>query len=206
MTGSGKSDILKNLQYLGQQVINLEELACHKGSVFGNLGMNSQPTNEQFENSLFEQWKKFDLNKSIWIEDESSKIGNIQIPQELFNKMQSAPVIEIFSTKTDRITRIIEEYGGFDKESLILSIKKIQKHFGGLNTRQTIEAVEKGDLPDAAGRLLNYYDKAYQKTQSKRQSEVYKFVLKHADMKKNAEEIMKFAQSIYVGSFFTELS
>jgi tRNA 2-selenouridine synthase len=206
MTGSGKSEILKHLQHLGQQVINLEELACHKGSVFGYLGMMPQPTNEQFENTLFEQWNRFDLDKPIWIEDESSKIGNIQVPQELYNTMLCAPVIEILSTSTERLNRIIKEYGGFNKELLILSIQKIQKHFGGLNTRQTIEAVEKGDLQTAAGKLLNYYDKAYQKTLDKRFSAVFKFSLNHPDMKKNAEEIMAFAQKISFEYSSIELS
>jgi tRNA 2-selenouridine synthase len=205
MTGSGKSEILWNLQQLGQQVINLEELACHKGSVFGNLDMIPQPSNEQFENALFEQWKEFDLTKPIWIEDESSKIGRIQIPQELYNTMQCSQVIEILSTRSERITRIIKEYGSYNKESLISSIQKIQKHFGGLNTKQTIEEVEKGELKTAAGRLLDYYDKAYQKTLGKRQTAVHKFNLQHHDMKKNAKEIIKFLQSINVESSITKL-
>jgi len=131
LTGSGKTETLQEIQKQGEQVCDLEGLAHHKGSAFGALGQERQPTNEQFENNLIYEWFSFDLNKPIWVEDESHSIGNNWIPDELFSIMRQAPVIKMEIDKKLRITRLVNEYAGFDKKYLENCIFKISKRLGG---------------------------------------------------------------------------
>ncbi|NJN34457.1 MAG: tRNA 2-selenouridine(34) synthase MnmH, partial [Saprospiraceae bacterium] len=79
-TGSGKTQILKELEKKGEQIIDLEALAHHKGSAFGWIGEEKQPSSEQFENSLFEVIRKIDPTKRVWVENESRNIGTVFIP------------------------------------------------------------------------------------------------------------------------------
>lgn len=163
MTGSGKTEILKRLELLGEQIIDLEALAHHKGSAFGGIGQKLQPTTEQFENNLLKVWKKQDLNRSIWLEDESKLIGKVQIPDEIFFRMRQNPVIEIKMDKTIRINRLIMEYAKLNPLTLETAVLKISKKLGGLNTKICIEAINKKDFRTAVSLVLNYYDKAYYK-------------------------------------------
>jgi tRNA 2-selenouridine synthase len=96
-TGSGKTRILKELAASGEQIIDLEGIAHHKGSAFGYMGELPQPTQEQFENNLFENVRKLNLELPVWVEDESQKIGCINIPKGFFNQIaeQSVYFIDI---------------------------------------------------------------------------------------------------------------
>ena len=84
-TGSGKTEILKYIREEGEQVIDLEGIAHHKGSSFGAIGQEPQPRPEQFENDLALQWNKLDPSKRIWLEDESKNIGRVFITDSLWN-------------------------------------------------------------------------------------------------------------------------
>ena len=99
MTGSGKTDILHEMQAMGHQVLDLEGVANHKGSVFGALGQANQPTNEHFENELAKIWSGFDANRPIWIEDESNSVGTVRINDVLFGRMRKAEVIRLDSVR-----------------------------------------------------------------------------------------------------------
>ncbi|MCB0214369.1 MAG: tRNA 2-selenouridine(34) synthase MnmH, partial [Anaerolineae bacterium] len=79
-TGSGKTEILQVLKQQGEQVIDLEGLAHHKGSSFGALGEADQPSQQQFENELAMQWRQLNLQRPVWLEDESRHIGKLSIP------------------------------------------------------------------------------------------------------------------------------
>jgi len=166
MTGSGKTEILSTLQKRGEQVIDLEGLANHKGSVFGSLGQAKQPTTEQFENNLFLVWNRLNPHKTTWIEDESKAIGRVYIPDELFNQMKTAPLIDIALNRSYRIERLVRDYAGFNMEDLIVSVQKIERRLGGLNARRCIEAIRNKNFPKAADILLYYYDKTYRHAMS----------------------------------------
>ena len=168
MTGSGKSDILHQLSLLGEQVIDLEMIACHRGSVFGGLGQEMQPTNEQFENNLYSFWQNLDLNKHVWIEDESRAIGTVTIPDPLFQKICCSPMIRVEIPKEARIQRLVKEYSGFDKELLKEGVIKISEKLGGTRMKQALEAIEKNDFEFAVELVLAYYDKSYQHSVSGR--------------------------------------
>ena len=160
-TGSGKTEILYEMKKLGQQIIDLEDLANHKGSAFGALGQEIQPTTEQFTNNLFDVWKDLDPKRTVWLEDESKNIGSVSIPEELYEKMNQAPVIVVEMIKELRIKRLAKEYSFFDSRLLEESVIKIQKRLGGLNTRECIKAVREKKFARAIDISLIYYDKAY---------------------------------------------
>jgi len=160
-TGSGKSEILRALQVRGEQIIDLENLASHKGSVFGGLLMPPQPTTEQFQNELFEALLKLDLSRRIWIEDESIAIGNIFLPQDFWNQMSSATVYALEVEKTVRISRLVREYGHADKEAFLEAMKSIVKRLGGQNFNEARIKLFEDDMASTIDILLTYYDKAY---------------------------------------------
>jgi tRNA 2-selenouridine synthase len=103
LTGSGKTEIINAMRNLGEQVVDLEGLASHKGSVFGGLGQGDQPSTEQFQNDLFEVLLKMDASRPIWIEDESIAVGKIFLPSAFWNTMSSSPVVCIDVPKPVRI-------------------------------------------------------------------------------------------------------
>ncbi len=161
-TGAGKTDVLKELSHLGEQVIDLEKLACHKGSAFGALGEKPQPTVEQFENNLYEELRKMNLSNRVWIENESKSIGRIFVPDGFWEQLGKAVFFELDVPFENRVERLVREYDQFPKEELIAAVEKIKKRMGGQNVKAAIEAYEKGHVEDATAIALRYYDKAYQ--------------------------------------------
>ena len=161
MTGSSKTRILRSIKSLGHQVIDLEDIANHKGSAFGALGQPPQPSTEQFANLLFDQWKKIDDNLPLWLEDESMNIGTVFMPDEFYLNIQASPTIVLLMDIDTRLPGLVEEYSAFPPELLIESINRISKRLGGDNARDAISAVEKDDFVKAIGITLKYYDKTY---------------------------------------------
>jgi len=162
LTGSSKTYVLRYLRSIGQQIIDLEGLANHKGSAFGALGELPQPSTEQFANNLFDSWKGNNADLPYWVEDESRNIGTIFIPDCFYENMQNAPTIVLMMELKLRLPRLIKEYSTYPKESLKDSVLRISKRLGGDNTRDAIDAVEQGDYSTAIEITLRYYDKAYQ--------------------------------------------
>ena len=160
-TGSGKSEVLRTLKKRGEQVLDLEMLANHKGSVFGGLMMGPQPTTEQFQNDLFEEIHKLDLKNRIWVEDESIGIGNIFLPDSIWKSIRSAPLFRIDMPKEIRIQRLVNEYGCADRMEFLNAMEKITKKLGGQNFIEAKEYLMKGDMATTINILLNYYDRAY---------------------------------------------
>ena len=177
MTGSGKTDILKGLAKRGQQIIDLEGIAHHKGSAFGAIGQLPQPTTEQFENDLAMEWRKLNLLLPIWIEDESRAVGLVNVPEELYNKIRSTKVFKVDVPKEERIKRLVKEYACFDKASLEDAVLRIQKRLGGQNKIDAMNALADNDFATVADITLAYYDKAYNYGLGKRDNELV-YVLK----------------------------
>jgi tRNA 2-selenouridine synthase len=160
-TGSRKSQILRLLKEKGQDVIDLEALAHHKGSAFGGIGEGPQPTQEQFENELFLHdcfWKNSSL---VWLEDESKAIGKLRISNALFEKMRISPLIFLKSDPETRVRFILENYGKADPEDLRNSILKLKKRLGGLRMKIALEALDNQDIKTSAAIILEYYDQGY---------------------------------------------
>lgn len=191
-TGSGKTYILKEFEKLGEQVINLEGLANHKGSAFGAIGQDIQPSVEQFENNLHQQWMKLNHNKPIWLEDESHNIGFDKIPMPLYLQMRNAQLYFIDIPKTERAKHLVDEYTGENDALLAESIYKISKRLGGQNVKDSISYLEQKNYFEVALIALHYYDKSYHKGLSSRNSENVSIIpLETVNHKRNAEIILK---------------
>ncbi len=160
-TGVGKTELLHELARHGEQTIDLEDLAQHRGSTFGALGFAGQPTNEQFENDLAEGWAAADAQRRLWLEDESQKVGRNFIPNGVYAGSRASPLILIESPLEERISRLTEAYGHFDHGQLIQAMERIRKRLGADRTRRAVEAIEAGDLAQAIHLALDYYDRTY---------------------------------------------
>jgi tRNA 2-selenouridine synthase len=170
-TGAGKTQLLHHLRKAGQQVVDLEGLAGHRGSVFGGLGFDPQPTVEQFENNLFTQWRTLDPQQPIWIEGESQSIGNVNIPSSFWQHMIGAPAIFIEVPREERLDFLLGEYGSLPQQALSGAIMRLKKRLGGARLNEALAALEKGDLRTFASLALEYYDKWYLKSLEKRPKE-----------------------------------
>ena len=163
-TGSGKTEILHALQEKNYAVIDLEGLANHKGSAFGAIGQLPQPSQEMFENILAKKlWEVNKNKKTIWIEDESQRIGTVLIPTPLFHLMRNSTCYFMTIPFEQRLAFILEGYGKFDAQSLIEATERIQKRLGGLETKNAVAHIMQGELKEAFSILLKYYDKWYEK-------------------------------------------
>jgi len=160
-TGSGKTDLIKLLKEQGEQVLDLEGLACHKGSAFGAIGQGEQPSSEQFENLLSLEMEALDGEKVVWIEDESRNVGKVFVPEPLWMQMRVSPLVKVETPFEARVERLMRDYGSYPVEMLAASIKKIEKRLGYDKCKLALEACERGDLEIAAQISLLYYDKAY---------------------------------------------
>ena len=161
-TGAGKTEVLEHLRNAGEQVIDLEGLAHHKGSAFGSIGEEEQPTNEQFENDLFTEFIKFDSRRPVWLENESKNIGKTYMPEGLWDKIRISKLFALEVNEEVRLDRALRYYSeAVDIAALKNSFERIRKRLGGLAYQQAMQALDKNDLRTAAGIALKYYDKSY---------------------------------------------
>ena len=167
-TGSGKTDILQALSASGEQCIDLEALARHKGSVFGNLGQEVQPSTEQFENDLFCQWHSLQVHQPVWLEHESNRIGKVFLPETFFSAMLNGTLLKIILPLKIRIQRLVKEYAGFDKKLLEGALLSIRTEMGTHSCKLALSALEKDDFEQVASLALDYYDKTYTHALAKR--------------------------------------
>jgi tRNA 2-selenouridine synthase len=196
-TGSGKTRILKELEAMGEQVIDLEGIAHHKGSAFGSIGETEQPKNEHFTNLLFWEWRKLDLTRSVWLEDESIHIGRVFIPENLFERMRRATLFFLKIPKELRGKLLVEIYACTDPVRLSESVQKISKRLGGVRTAEALSAIDRGDYYEAAIITLDYYDKFYLKGLNRRdQEKVVVIGSDTTDALKNARKLYTMIQQL----------
>jgi tRNA 2-selenouridine synthase len=160
-TGSGKTEVLKELKNKGEKVIDLEAIALHKGSAFGNIGLPKQPTQEMFENYLALELINIKEHSCIWLEDESQRIGLVNIPHELWKTMRLSSVYFLNIPFEERLHHLVEEYGCLDKEKVEQGIQRIEKRLGPLETKNALNYWEEGNILECFRILLKYYDKYY---------------------------------------------
>lgn len=182
-TGSGKTEMLQKLKRIGEQVIDLEALANHKGSAFGALGQQPQPSTEHFENLLAEELKMLDEDKRIWLEDESKTIGKVFLDLNFWNNLRGSPLYVIDLPLDIRVKKLVEEYGSFSEEELKTSFAKIVRRLGNEQWENATHAVEEKNFGLAAAIALNYYDKAYDKgIAMKKTEDVFRFAFEKYDV------------------------
>ncbi len=161
MTGTGKTAVLHAIAAQGEQIIDLEALANHRGSSYGALGLPPQPTTEQFENLLAVAWAKLDAHRPVWIEAESRMVGTCRIPNEIFDQMQAAPIVQLERSRAERIAILTDVYGQAEQAELIAATERITRRIGGLAAKQAIAHIRRNDLAPAIALVLDYYDKTY---------------------------------------------
>ena len=171
-TGSGKTEVLQTLAANGEQVIDLEQLASHKGSVFGGLMQKPQPTTEQFQNDLFEKILTLNPGKRVWIEDESVAVGKIFLPLDFWQTMGRSPVVALSVEKDIRIKRLVNEYGAADKNEFLEAMTGITKKLGGQHFKAAKEKLLENDMAAVMDILLTYYDKAYRNGLEKKKNRI----------------------------------
>ena len=178
-TGSGKTELLQEIAQRGELVVDLEKLASHKGSAFGKNGV--QPGQEQFENNLaltlHATWEKsragenntgalkaiLGQKKPIWVEDESQRIGQLNIPPAFWSTMREAPVYFLDIPFEKRLDHITQQYALLDTAYLEGGIQRISKRLGGVAAKEALAYLEAKDLTGCFHILLTYYDKSYLK-------------------------------------------
>ena len=176
-TGSGKTEILHELHKKGNPVVDLESLANHKGSAFGAIGQPECPTQEMFENLLATAIRKFSDNEApIWIEDESQRIGQINLPPGFWNALKKSPVYFLDIPFGKRLAHIESEYGKLEKEKMVNAIIRIQKRLGGLETKTAINFLLEDNVKECFRILLKYYDKLYLKGLVSKKDQLNKIV------------------------------
>ena len=183
-SGCGKSELLNYLK----PSLDLEKLANHYGSLFGNRG--PQPSQKQFENEI--AWFLYNTNphKPIFVEAESPRIGNLIIPKRLHQRMLSGIQIEITADISERIKRIVKYYGNIDKNEFIKNLEKIKPFISGKIYEKIKENFNKGNLEKVAEiLLLEYYDKKYKKQKAD-------FIVKNENLQKTIQEINSIAASV----------
>lgn len=191
-TGSGKTGVIHQLKKQHLPAIDLEGLASHKGSAFGGIGMDTQPTQEMFENLLALELTKFSTFQNnltlldnvlpkpghaktdalpgplqaatkIWVEDESQRIGNLNLPLPFWLQMRKSHVYFLDISFEDRLDYLVEDYGKCEREKISDAIMRIKKRLGGLETKTAVNFLLGGNLKECFRILLTYYDKYYLK-------------------------------------------
>ncbi len=192
-TGCAKTRTLQEIKKLGEQVIDLEDLAQHQGSSFGSMGKMKQPSQEQFENLLAMELFKMNTKKRIWIEDESITIGKRAIPQNIFRQICNAPVVRMDIPAEERICFLHKNYGCLDKSFLKESVQRIGKRLGTLSAKLTLQAIDEDRMEDFIRNVLVYYDKAYLNSQNRREAKmIHPISFDKIDPEKNAKQIIGF--------------
>jgi tRNA 2-selenouridine synthase len=165
-TGNAKSRLLQALALAGAQVLDLENIACHRGSVLGNLPQTPQPAQKMFDSLVWNTLRGFDPEQPVYVEAESRKIGQLQLPDTLLACMRASPCVQIEAPLAQRVAFLLQEYGHFlgDPEDLKTKLAALT----GLHSKDTIARwggqIERGQWPELVADLLeSHYDPAYRR-------------------------------------------
>ena len=197
-TGSAKTKILQNIGELGGQILDLEGLANHKGSLLGKIPGLEQPSQKLFESKLFNKLKKLNLKKNIYVEAESSKIGNVHIPKTLWAKMIISPRVEIKADLKLRANFLVKDYDYMcDNPDLIYPLlsglrkrlsKKLIDSWKDLILKKNWEELTESFLQ-------NHYDPSYSSNTIKNDRKIIKLInaksLSHSEISNIAKKILK---------------
>jgi len=173
-TGCGKTDLLAEIARRGQQVLDLEALACHRGSILGAEPEKNQPSQKLFETRLYDALRNFDQTKPVFIESESSKIGDIHLPKQLFQSLIDARAIAVDCERAKRAQYSIERYSHLTEasENTESLIKQLRFRHGERQIDEWVQFIAKKQWTELAESLLeHHYDPAYRHSQRRFQVE-----------------------------------
>lgn len=200
MTGIGKTTFLDLLKDRGHSVIDLEGIACHRGSAFGALGLSQDHlTQKSFETNLWNAFRAVPPGNPIILEGESRRIGKLFLPGNLYDVMRESAKAWCTASMATRVQRLIAEYGRHDfKEGMAEALNRISRKLGGENHRELLAFLEKWELePFMAGLMERYYDKLYYKTREWTED----FTLSLEDFNAAADQLEKELLSRRIKSF-----
>lgn len=166
-TGCGKTRLLYALRDAGAQVLDLEDIAIHRGSVIGAVPGKAQPTQKYFDSLILQKLQQFDSARPIWVEAESKKIGNVQVPDALLQTMRKGLTIIIDAPMDQRVLLWREDYRHFeeDPQGLLEKLAYLRPLVGGEEFEAWKALADQRAMPDLFERLMrNHYDPAYRRS------------------------------------------
>jgi len=166
-TGCGKTRLLAALRQANAQVLDLEALASHRGSVLGTIPGVGQPSQKYFDTLLLHQLSQFDPARPIWVEAENKKIGNVQLPISLLTTMRGGLTIQIETAMSQRVALLREDYQHFedDPQSMMKRLQFLRPLIGGAEFSIWEELAAERRIPELFERLMrNHYDPAYRRS------------------------------------------
>jgi tRNA 2-selenouridine synthase len=170
VTGSGKSLYLRELARQGQQVLDLEALAHHRGSLLGSEPDGEQPSQKAFETMIWQCLRKMDPNREVHVESESRKIGALQVPQALIQRMRESPCIELCPSIEERVVFLCQEYAHFFDQAALLKEKlsRLAPFIGHERLSQWNALVDTKQWQALVQQLLTeHYDPSYRRSMKK---------------------------------------
>jgi len=166
-TGCGKTRLLHALRQAGEQVLDLEGIARHRGSLLGAIPGVSQPRQKFFESLLLHELRSFDPSRPLWVEAESRKIGALQLPPSLFEAMHQGQCFQIAAPMPERVKLWREDYGHFEENpaALIGSLQSLRPLVGNKEFEAWEMLARSDGIPELFERLMKvHYDPAYQRS------------------------------------------
>ncbi|MGI4778925.1 MAG: tRNA 2-selenouridine(34) synthase MnmH [Janthinobacterium lividum] len=169
-TGSAKTRVLQALDRRGEQVLDLEDFACHKGSLLGNLPGVPQPSQKHFETRIATLLESLDLSRPLYVEGESARIGRLSVPILLVAHMRAAACIEIAATPGARLDYLLRDYAylGDDRDALATKMGVLKEMQGKETVARWQQWALEADLPALFAELMSlHYDPHYENSQAR---------------------------------------
>lgn len=163
-TGSGKSRLLETLDRMGAQVLDLEKLAAHRGSVLGHLPDEAQPSQKMFESRVWDKLRHFDPSRPVFVESESKKVGNLRVPDAVMARMRASPCISLWLSRENRVRLLMEDYAHFcnNPDALTGQLDHLVQLHGNEKIRAWHDMANSGAMAQLVDQLLvEHYDPAY---------------------------------------------
>lgn len=165
MTGVGKTTFINGLDRSSWNVVDLEGLACHRGSAFGSLGLDQSLSQKRFDTLLWDIFRKARPDLPIVLEGESQRIGRIMLPGRLYEVMSESCKVWCHASMETRIERLAEEYARTEyREEMAGALSRISKKLGGARYQEMMLMLDNWDITGLSrGLIEDYYDKLYYK-------------------------------------------
>ena len=163
-TGSAKTRLLHALAQEGAQVLDLEGLARHKGSLLGALPGQPQPSQKHFDMRVWHALKQFDPTRPVFVESESKKVGNVAVPEALILAMRAAPCMNLLLSDQERVALLMEEYDFFvqNTDAFCERLGALTELRGHEVVKGWVAQVHSGHIADVVQELLtHHYDPVY---------------------------------------------
>ncbi|QWE15746.1 tRNA 2-selenouridine(34) synthase MnmH [Polynucleobacter sp. AP-Nino-20-G2] len=165
MTGSGKTRVLQEIRSQGEQVLDLEALAIHRGSVLGNEPNIDQPSQKGFETNIWNALNSLDSSRIVYVESESKKVGSLHVPDALMDSIRNGKCIELRASTATRVSWLLRDYHHFldDRDSFKQKLGLLTSRYGKIQIEKWHEEIERGEFDALVEELLvMHYDPSYQ--------------------------------------------